>query len=146
MPLGRGGQKPGYDSSRVYVRFCLCSRSWPREIQTIRSCDLQASGFGELRKYRTARFVLHFATQGGSGVPALDVNATARPTSSMPLADAATTHPPASSCARRRREPRARRPRTSFSKANSIVPRHDEDRTGQEAPWRLDNAYGTPVY
>jgi hypothetical protein len=49
--------------------------------------DLRASGFGELRNSAgTAHVVLHSATQGASAVPALGASATARPTSSMPLA------------------------------------------------------------
>src|SRR5688572_20319852 len=42
--------------------------------------DLQASGFGELKNtVETAHFVLHFATQGNSAVPALDANGNGTP-------------------------------------------------------------------
>jgi hypothetical protein len=42
--------------------------------------DLQASGFGELKNIvETEHFVLHFATQGNSAVPALDANGNGTP-------------------------------------------------------------------
>lgn len=69
----------GKDATYSMVQL---ARDWDELSPSTKSeiMDLQANGFGELKNtVETAHFVLHFATQGNSAVPALDANGNGTP-------------------------------------------------------------------